>query len=44
MAFVLQDPFLFEASVYDNIRYGKLDASNEEIVEAAKKRMLMISL
>lgn len=37
MAFVLQDPFLFEASVYDNIRYGKLDASNEEIVEAAKK-------
>lgn len=37
MAFVLQDPFLFEASVYDNIRYGKLDASNEEIVNAAKK-------
>ena len=37
MAFVLQDPFLFEASVYDNIRYGRLDATNEEIVEAAKK-------
>ncbi|MFF5994132.1 ABC transporter ATP-binding protein [Lysinibacillus sp. KU-BSD001] len=37
MAFVLQDPFLFEATVYDNIRYGKLDATDEEIVEAAKK-------
>ncbi|MEK4228158.1 ABC transporter ATP-binding protein [Solibacillus sp. FSL H8-0538] len=37
MAFVLQDPFLFEASVYDNIRYGALDASDEEIVAAAKK-------
>lgn len=37
MAFVLQDPFLFEASVRDNIRYGRLDASDEEIVEAAKR-------
>ncbi|MGM9950296.1 MAG: ABC transporter ATP-binding protein, partial [Lysinibacillus sp.] len=37
MAFVLQDPFLFEASVYENIRYGKLDATDEEVVEAAKK-------
>lgn len=37
MAFVLQDSFLFEASVYDNIRYGKLTATNEEIEEAAKK-------
>lgn len=37
MAFVLQDPFLFEASVYDNIRYGRLNATNEEIIEAAKK-------
>lgn len=37
MAFVLQDPFLFEATVYENIRYGKLNATNEEIVEAAKK-------
>ena len=36
-AFVLQDPFLFEASVYENIRYGKLDATDEEVVEAAKK-------
>ena len=37
MAFVLQDPFLFEANVYENIRYGKLDATDEEVVEAAKK-------
>lgn len=37
IAFVLQDPFLFEASVSDNIRYGKLDASDEEVVEAAKQ-------
>lgn len=37
MAFVLQDPFLFEATVFDNIRYGKLDATDEEVIEAAKK-------
>lgn len=37
MAFVLQDPFLFEASVWENIRYGRLDATDEEVVEAAKK-------
>lgn len=37
MAFVLQDPFLFEATVYENIRYGALDASEADIVEAAKK-------
>lgn len=37
MAFVLQDPFLFEATVYENIRYGRLDATDEEIRLAAKK-------
>lgn len=37
MAFVLQDPFLFEATVLENIRYGKLDATDEEVIEAAKK-------
>ncbi|MEA0562087.1 ABC transporter ATP-binding protein [Lysinibacillus irui] len=37
MAFVLQDPFLFEASVRENIRYGRLDASDAEIEEAAKR-------
>jgi ATP-binding cassette, subfamily B, multidrug efflux pump len=36
MAFVLQDPFLFQGTIRENIRYGKLDASDEEVVEAAK--------
>ena len=36
-AFVLQDPFLFEATVFENIRYGKLNATDEEVIEAAKK-------
>lgn len=36
-AFVLQEPFLFEATVLENIRYGKLDATDEEVMEAAKK-------
>lgn len=36
-AFVLQDPFLFEATVLENIRYGKLDATDEEVMAAAKK-------
>ncbi len=33
---VLQDPFLFTGTISDNIRYGKLDATQEEIEEAAK--------
>jgi ATP-binding cassette subfamily B protein len=33
---VLQTPHLFSGSVRDNIRYGRLDASDEEIIEAAK--------
>jgi ATP-binding cassette subfamily B (MDR/TAP) protein 1 len=33
---VLQEPCLFKRSVRDNIIYGKLNASNEEIVEAAR--------
>ena len=36
-AFVLQDPFLFEATVLENIRYGKLDATDEEVIKAAKQ-------
>ena len=36
MAMVLQDTHLFTGTVKDNIRYGKLDASDEEIVKAAK--------
>ena len=34
---VQQDVYLFAGSVADNIRYGKLDASSEEIMAAAKK-------
>lgn len=37
LAFVLQDPFLFEATVKENIRYGKLNATDEEVMEAANK-------
>ncbi|WP_342527949.1 ABC transporter ATP-binding protein [Chryseomicrobium sp. FSL W7-1435] len=37
MAFVLQDPFLFEMSVMENIRYGKLNATDEEVMDAAKQ-------
>jgi ATP-binding cassette subfamily B protein len=33
---VLQDPLLFSGTISDNIRYGKLDAAEEEIVEAAR--------
>ncbi len=36
IAFVHQDVFLFDGSVADNIRYGKLDATDEEIIRAAK--------
>ncbi len=35
LAMVLQDTHLFTGTVEDNIRYGKLDATHEEIVEAA---------
>ncbi|WP_204162763.1 ABC transporter ATP-binding protein [Sporofaciens musculi] len=33
---VLQDTWLFKGSIEDNIRYGKLDASHDQVVEAAK--------
>lgn len=36
MGVVLQDTFLFSDTVMENIRYGRLDASDEEVVEAAK--------
>jgi ABC-type multidrug transport system fused ATPase/permease subunit len=35
LAFVLQDTILFYGSVYDNIAYGRPDATREEIIEAA---------
>ncbi len=35
-AMVLQDTWLFSGSIMDNLRYGKLDASNEDVYKAAK--------
>ncbi len=36
MGIMLQDSFIFSGTIEDNIRYGKLDATHEEIVEASK--------
>jgi ATP-binding cassette subfamily B protein len=36
LGIVLQDVFLFSGTVMDNIRYGRLDATDEECMEAAK--------
>lgn len=36
LSMVLQDTHLFTGTIEDNIRYGKLDASDEEVVAAAK--------
>ena len=36
MGIVLQDTNLFTGTVMDNIRYGKLDATDEECIQAAK--------
>lgn len=36
MAIVLQDPFLFTGSVEMNIKYGRLDATDDEIIAVAK--------
>ena len=33
---VLQDTYLFSGTVRENIRYGKLDATDEEVEQAAK--------
>lgn len=33
---VLQDTWLFKGTIMENIRYGKLDATDEEVIEAAK--------
>ncbi|MDF2538982.1 MAG: transporter transrane region [Herbinix sp.] len=35
-AMVLQDTWLFQGSIFDNIAYGKDDATMEEVIEAAK--------
>ena len=36
LGIVLQDPFLFSGTVGDNIRYGRLEANDDEVVTAAK--------
>ncbi len=36
MGIMLQDSFIFSGTIKDNIRYGKLDATDEEIIAAAK--------
>ena len=33
---VLQTPYLFSGSIWENLRYGRLDAADEEVVNAAK--------
>ncbi|MBE6153091.1 MAG: ABC transporter ATP-binding protein [Firmicutes bacterium] len=37
LGMVLQDTWLFNGSIKDNIAFGKLDATDEEIIEASKK-------
>ncbi|WP_234121243.1 ABC transporter ATP-binding protein [Clostridium hydrogenum] len=36
MAYVPQDAYLFDGTIEENIRYGKMDASKDEIIEAAR--------
>lgn len=36
LGYVLQTPYLFNASIKENIRFAKLDASDEEIIEACR--------
>ena len=37
---VLQDAFLFEGTIRENIRYGRLDATDEEVIAAAEATMV----
>jgi len=36
LGYVLQTPHLFKGTIMENIRYGRLDATDEEVIEAAK--------
>ena len=36
IAYVSQNAYLFSATIYDNIAYGKVNATEEEVIEAAK--------
>ncbi len=40
-AMVLQDSWLFKGTVRENIRFGRLDATDEEVEEAARQRQLV---
>jgi len=40
IGFVPQDPFLFSDTIINNIKFGKDDASKEEIIEAAKNAVI----
>lgn len=37
MGIMLQDTFIFSGTIMENIRYGRLDATDEECIEAAKR-------
>jgi ABC-type multidrug transport system fused ATPase/permease subunit len=37
ISIVPQDPFLFQATILDNIRYGRQDAADDEVIEVGKK-------
>lgn len=36
MGFVLQDAYLFQGTIKENIRYGRLDATDDEVIQAAQ--------
>ena len=40
---VLQDTWLFNGTIMENLRYGRLDATDAEVKEAAKAAHLIIS-
>ena len=41
ISYVAQDQYLFNTSLFENIRLGRLNATDEEVVEAAKKAQCM---
>jgi ATP-binding cassette subfamily B protein len=41
ISYVAQDQYLFNSSILDNIRVGRLDATDEEVLEAARKAQCM---
>ncbi len=40
IALIPQEPSLFHRSIMENIRYGKIDATDEEVIEAAKRSLV----